>query len=177
MALGGFTVTGTCLVTTGTGSSGASETCGYTESGVDVDYQEFKEPIHTDVSGPNVPHDHQDMGMVATITIPFANVDRTVFQKLFNRGDRTTLGKANTPGLVLGGGAAIGAAGNYYFKLGLAAPFDTPWTFFACTLKPGMRFRMATKFNPWVVTLFAFPYALATATAFKDTDFFNRSSF
>lgn len=167
MAVDGYTIGGVALVYTGTGANSALELVGYTEDGVDVEIIENVEPVMTDLFGPLTPQDFQSMGMVARVTVPFIAVDRTVFNKLTGKGDRTTVGLINTPGITLGNSHA--------FRLGIAAPLDTPWSFTKAIVRPGTRWRTGTKARPWVMEFFAWPYVLYTATTGKDQALWTRT--
>lgn len=168
MAIDGFTVNGPALVSTGTGSVGALETLGYTEGGVDVEITEHTDPVMTDIFGTQIPHDFQDMGMSARITVPLIAIDRTVFLKVIGKGDRTTVGLLNTPGLLKG-------QGGHAFRLGIAAPADSPWSFTKVIVQPGTRLRLATKAYPITMTFFAIPFSAYTVTAGKDTSLWTRT--
>lgn len=167
MAIDGFTVNGTALVSVGTGAAGALETLGYTQDGVDIEITELTEDIITDVMG-RAPQDVQSMGMTARIVVSLIAMDRTVLAKVTGKGDRTTVGALNTPGLVMGNGGHL-------FRVGIASPFDTPWSFSKCFVRPGFGTRLATKANPFRIEFFAIPYAAFTVTAGKDTVLWTRS--
>jgi hypothetical protein len=167
MAIDGFCVNGTALVSVGTGSAGALETLGYTDQGVDIEIEELTNDIITDVMG-MAPQEVQSMGMIARITVPLIAVDRTVLAKITGRGDRTTVGLVNTPGLLLG-------TNSHLFRVGIAAPLDTPWSFSKCFMRPGFGAKLATKANPFRVQFTAIPYAAYTVTSGKDTPLWTRS--
>src|SRR5690348_5025129 len=112
MAVDGYCVNGPALVYTGTGSAGALELLGYTVDGVDIDIVENTSPIMTDLFGPETPQDFQAMGMVARIVCSLIAIDRTVFNKVTGKGDRTAVGEINTPGIVMG-------VGGYAFRVGI----------------------------------------------------------
>ena len=167
MAVDGFVINGVALVYVGTGTLGALELLGYTEAGVDMDVKENKREIMTDLFGDMTPQDFQDMGMVARLVCPMITLDRTVLAKIIGKGDRTTVGLLNTPGI------ALGATG-YTFRVAIGSPFDSPWSFGRCvTLSESVR--LATKANPLRMEFFAFPAASYTATTGKDSPFFTRS--
>lgn len=163
----GYLVNGTSFVYVGTGGAGALELLGYTENGVDQDITENKSEIITDLFGPMTPQDFQDMGMIARIICPFIAIDRSVLAKVMNRGDRTTLGSLNTPGLVLG-------VAGYGFRVAIASTFDSPWSFTKCILR-NTGVRLATKANPMRLEFLAWPYASYLATTGKDTPLWTRS--
>lgn len=168
MAIDGFTVNGTALVYVGTGIGGALELLGYTDQGVQMNVDEHKLEIFSDVFGPRTPHDFQDMGMTARIVAPLIAMDRTVLASITGRGDRTTVGMISTPGLVLG-------SGGYFFRVGIASPADAPWSFSYCLLRPGFNSKLATKANPFNVEFFAWPFKTYTATNGLDGVLWTRS--
>ena len=168
MAIDGFTVNGPALFYTGTGAVGALELLGYTENGVDVRITEHSEPVMTDIFGTQIPHDFQDMGMSAEVRVPLIAMDRTVFLKVIGKGDRTTVGLLNTPGMLKG-------QGGHAFRIGIAAPADSPWSFTKAILRPDTQLRLATKAHPLVLTFFAIPFSAYTVTAGKDTSLWTRT--
>ena len=168
MALDGFTVNGTALVYVGTGAGGAKELLGYTEQGVDMDITENKAEIMTDLYGDKTPQDFQDMGMMARMVIPLISIDRTVLAKVVGRGDRSTYGALNTPGLPLG------SNGGYYFSVGVTAPLDVPWFFPYCLLRTEGQ-RLATKANPFRLEVVAWPFSSFSVTNGKNAVLFTRA--
>lgn len=168
MAVDGYSITGVALCYTGTGGAGALELLGYTEDGVDIDVTENVSPIMTDLFGPETPQDFQSMGMVARITMPLIAFDRTVLNKVTGKGDRTTVGLTNTPGLVMG-------VAGHAFRLGIACPADTPWSFTKAIVRPGFRTRLGTKARPFVMEFFAWPFVTYTATTGKDQSLWTRT--
>ncbi|MBP3954965.1 hypothetical protein J8F10_37400 [Gemmata sp. G18] len=167
MAVDGYCVNGAARVQVGTGSAGALELLGYTDRGVQIDITELKKDIVTDISG-EAPQDVQDMSMTARIVVNLIAMDRAVFKKLQGRGDRTTPGLANTAGLVLG-------AGGYLFRVGIESPFDEPWSFNKCFIRPGYGTTLASAANPFRIEFQAIPWAAATAVTNKDTPLWTRS--
>lgn len=168
MAVDGYMVNGTSFIYVGTGTAGALELLGYTDAGTDMTVNENKGEIFTDLFGPMTPQDFQDFGMTARIIAPLIACDRTVLAKITGKGDRTTVGQINTPGLVLG-------IAGYAFRVAIASPADSPWSFSKCVLRPTFGSKLATKANPFRVEFFAWPYASYTATTGKDTPLWTRS--
>lgn len=165
----GYAVNGTALVYVGTGGAGALELLGYTDFGVDMAVNENKGEIITDLFGPMTPQDFQDFGMTGRISVPLIALDSTVQNKIIDRGDRTTVGLLNTPGLVLG-------VAGYAFRVAIAAPLGiAPWSFSKCVTMPQHGTRLATKANPYRMEFFAWPYVTYTATTGKDVPVFTRS--
>lgn len=174
MAVDTFTCFGAALIYTGTGSAGALELLGYSEQGVDMDITENKEELMTDLLGTKTPQDFQDMGMMALITAPLIAVDNAVLAKVIDKGDRTTYGQINTPGLVLG---QLG----YYFPVAIrsfvtpsSSGYSAPWYFYSCLLRREGT-RLATKANPFRIELIAWPLKSFTATSGKDAPLFARA--
>lgn len=168
MAVDGYMVNGAALVYSYTGVASAAELLGYTDHGTDMDVQENKGEIITDLFGPMTPQDFQDFGMTARIIAPLIASDRTVLAKLTGRGDRTTLGQISTPGLVLG-------VNSHKFRIGIASNFDSPWSFSSCLMRPGWGTRLATKANPFRLEFIAWPYASYTAVTGKDSPLWSRT--
>lgn len=167
MPVDGYTISGAALVYVGTGTAGALELLGYTQGGVDFEVTEEYEPILTDIFGPRVPQDFQNMGMVASINCPLIAMDRTVLAKVTGRGDRTTLGQVSTPGMVMG-------VAGYAFKVAIASSADSPWTFVKCIMRPSFGTKLATKANPFMARFYAWPWATYTVTTGKDQTLWNR---
>ncbi len=168
MGISGFHVNGTALVSVGTGTLGQLEVLGYTDNGARLREIENVSEIITDVFGPMTPHDFQNMGMVAQLSVPLIASDRTVLKKILGKGDRTTAGEISTPGLVIG-------ASGYNFRVAIASPADEPWSFPYCILRPGFNVVLATKANPFVVEFFCWPRATYTVTNAKDQVLWTRS--
>ncbi len=179
MAIDGYTVNGSSLVYTGTGSAGALELLGYTDNGVDIQINKNLSEIFTDIYGPMTPHDLQDMGMTARIVAPFIAIDRTVMTKVLTKGDNSgsgsTQGKLNTAGLPLGAGFPNGVGGaNFLFKVAIASPADVNWQFNYCAVRPTFGTRLATKANPFRLEFLALPWQSYTATTAKDAVLYQR---
>lgn len=168
MAIDGFHVNGTALVSTGTAGGNSLEVCGYTVDGVQVEFTHNVAEIFTDVFGPMTPHDFQDMGEVAVITADFIATDRAVLSRAMNRGDKSSPGLLNTPGLVLG-------AGGYCFPLYIASPADVGWFFYRCLLRPASRVKLGTKASPFTQQFFAFPSATYQTVSGRNAQFYVRS--
>lgn len=156
MAISGYHVNGPALVYTSTGGGGAFQLLGYTDNGVDITIEHHTSPIITDVMGPLVPQDMQEMGLTATIVAPLIASDRTVLSSLMNRANPGT-GNLGLPGLVMGVNLNL-------FKVAIASLFETPWIFQACCTRPRFGTKLATKANPFRMEFFAFPYAPYTTT-------------
>ena len=173
MAIDGFHVNGTALVYIAPYVAGVMQSrqlVGYTDNGVRMRVIENYSDIITDVMGPMTPHDIQNMGMVANITVPLIASDRTVLALIQGRGDRTAVGQVSTPGLVMG-------ANSYQFMVSISSPADSPWNFLYCITRPGFETQLATKANPFTLEFFAWPWSLYTNTAGKDTTLYNRTAF
>jgi hypothetical protein len=170
VAIQGYCVNGPAIVSVKISS--AYVTLGYTQDGVDLRLMQHLEEIITDVFGPRVPQDLQDMMMDAHIGIPFIAIDRTDLITVLNVGDKTTNidGTSNSPGLVLG-------AGGYGQVLGIASQFDSPWFFYQTFVRDDKwRTKLATKANPVNINFYAMPKASYTVTAGMGTQLYSRAS-
>lgn len=78
-------VNGPAAVQVGTGSAGALQHLGFTENGVRISFDAKFEDIHTDISGPMIPHDVQMMGEQAYITLDMNKFDEVVLEHLMVR--------------------------------------------------------------------------------------------
>ena len=166
MAVDGYMINGTAFVYVGTGSGGALELLGYTDQGVEMNVDEFKMEIYTDLYGQRTPQDFQDMGMLARISTPLIACDREVLAKITGRGDRTQVGMTSTPGLVLGQ--------DYSFTVAIASSADVPWRFETCLMSRGFGTRLATKANPFRCDFIAWPFAPYTALTGMDWTLWSR---
>ena len=167
MAIDGYMVNGTAFVYVGTGAGNALQLLGYTDQGVEMSVDEFKEPIMTDLYGNRVPQDYQDMGMSARITVNLIACDRTVLASVIGRGDRSEVGEISQPGLVLG-------MSGYAFGVAIASPADYPWVFYSCLMSKGFGTRLATKANPFRCDFQAWPFSPYTATTGKNATLWTR---
>lgn len=184
-----YAIGGTAFIWVGTkndvGTSVAFSLLGYTEKGVDMRIVENKTEIMTDLFGDKTPQDYQDMGMVGEIVAPLIAYDSAVLASIIGRGDRTTWGSLNTPGLPL-------FQFGYGFPVVIATPLaaaipanlqipttpgfnaGTPWYFYKCLLKTEGQ-RLATKANPFLLELIANPWVPFTATTGRDAPLFTRA--
>lgn len=152
--------------------SGSYVTIGYTQDGVNLHLQQFLEEIMTDVFGTRTPQDFQDMGMMATIDIPFIAIDSTDFLTVLNVGDKTTNtdGTLNTAGLVMG-------AGSYGQILGISAPLGTPWYFGNTFIRDDkIRQKLSSKAMPLQTKFVAIPTTSYTTVTAKASVLYSRSS-
>ena len=182
MSVDTYAITGTAFVSIQVPGGSSFALLGYTESGVDMDITESKEEIMTDLFGTKTPQDFQDMGMMARITIPLIAYDSGVLAQVMNRGDRTTWGSLNTPGIAL---AQSGYGFATYITAPLAAAIPAtgttpgfaaaaPWYFYKCLLRTEAQ-RLATKANPFRLELVAWPWKSYTETTGKNAPLFTRS--
>lgn len=168
MSIDGFMVNGSALLYTGTGGGGALELLGYTDNGVRMRVIENYSDIISDVFGPMTPHDIQQMGMVANISVPLIACDRSVLAKVTGRSNRAAVGQIGTPGLVMG-------VAGYAFRVGIASPADNPWSFPYCITRPGFDTQLATKANPFVLEFFAWPWGSYTVINATNQTLWTRS--
>ena len=164
----GFHVSGTCLVYSGTGPGNALELVGYSDAGVDVQITHNVKEIFTDLFGPMTPHEFQDLGEVAVISVPFIVSYREILKKIQNRGDKSTQGWLNSPGYLLGSSGAS-------FKIGLTAPADEPYLFYNCLWRPDSRVKLGTVAAPFTAQFFAWPFLPYTAVSGRNAPLYARS--
>lgn len=152
------------------GGFAAYSLLGYTDHGVKVRVIRNYSDIITDIFGPMTPHDIQDMGMVANISVPLIASDRTVLNSIQSIGDQTagTAGLLSTPGLVIG-------ASFKNFKVAIASPADSPWIFPYCITRPGFDTELATRANPFTLEFFGWPWRSVTTVAAKDSPLWVRT--
>lgn len=170
MAIDGYMINGSALVYTDVVTPGTFALLGYTDSGVDMNVQQNKNEILTDIFGPMTPQDFQDFGMTARLVCPFIACDRTQLDAVIGVGDAAVLGQLNTPGTVVG-------VEGYKFQIGIESPFDIPWVFKACIVRPGFGTRLAVKANVFRMEFYAWPYASYTVTNGLNTPLFTRGPF
>jgi len=170
MAVNTYAINGCAFVYVQDVGANTYSLLGYTESGVDMDITENKTEIMTDLFGDKTPQDFQDMGMMARLVIPLIAYDSVVLASIINRGDRSTYGSLNTPGLPLG-------QSGYGFAVYITAPLGVaaaPWYFYKCLMKTEGQ-RLATKANPFRLELVAWPWVTYQATTGKNAPLFARS--
>jgi len=148
---------------------------GYTDHGVRMRVIENKSDIITDIYGPMTPHDIQDMGAIANIQVPLIASDRGILAEIMNRGDHSSPGQINTPGLVLGANSFLFNIAITSNSLALEGQVDDPWQFPYCCTRPGFDTTLATRANPFTVEFFAFPWSIYSNTQAFDTTLFSRS--
>lgn len=151
-----------------------------------MDITENKTEIMTDLFGDKTPQDFQDMGMMAQIIIPLIAYDSAVLATIMGRGDRTTWGGLNTPGIPL-------FQSGYGFPVSITCPLAAaipatavapttpafnaapPWYFYKCLLRREGQ-RLATKANPFRLELVACPWVSYVATTGKNAPLFTRAN-
>ncbi len=144
------------------------ERLGFTDNGVDINVQQNKGEIITDVFGPMTPQDFQDFGLTARVVCPFIYTDRAILDQVLAVGDASAIGEMNTPGLVVG-------VNGYTIGVYIEAPFDLPWTFLNCTVRPGFGSRLGVKANVFRLEFQAWPYQPPTVLTGKDAPLYLRS--
>lgn len=168
-SINGYMVNGSAIVYTDVNTPGTYAILGYTDSGVDINVQQNKGEIMTDVMGPMTPQDFQDFGMTARIICPFIATDRTEMDAVISCGDFAgSYGNTSTPGIVVG-------ENGYKFGVYITSAFDYPWTFENCIVRPGFGTKLAVKANVFRFEFFAWPYAPSNQIFGGDIPLFSRS--
>lgn len=168
-----YHVFGAALIQTGTGSAGALEDLGFTESGGDIEITYHEENIMTDVAGPATPAEIQNMGNDAVIRVRMPIVDQTILDKVLSKNDATTPapGTEGTAGTLLG-------TGSYAFRLAIipenTPTSENPWNFKTVKLRSQRRTE-GTKATYAELVFYAWPFLAATATSRKDVVLYTRS--
>ena len=127
-------VPGPVQIFTGTGGAGAYQFLGWSEQETGTRFASRWEDVHSDVSGPMVPHDVQYMGEEAYVSVTLTRYVESVL---------TTM-SARLPGLTPGA-MASGQLGslmlgeNFAVKLLLFCPYSAK-TVFSTTMVPGYVF-------------------------------------
>jgi len=170
MAINGYMVNGPAIVYTDVASPGFLVPLGYTDAGVDINVQQNKGEILTDVMGPMTPQDFQDFGMTARIVCPFIAMDRAIMNQIIDVGDSSIPGATSTPGLVIG-------ENNYKFTVAIASSFDVPWVFKNCLVRPGFGTKLAVKANVFRFEFYAWPYSPSSNTNGRNILLFTRGVF
>ena len=171
MAINGYMVNGSAIVYTDVDTPGSFLPLGYTDSGVDMNVQQNKGEILTDIFGPMTPQDFQDFGMTARLVCPFIAMDRTEMNAVLTLGDSLTSpnGATTTPGLVLG-------EAGYKFGVYIASSFDSPWVFSNAIVRPGFGTRLAVKANVFRMEFYCWPYAPSSALTGAGIQLWSRSA-
>lgn len=124
------------FIFTGTGSAGAYEFLGYTESEVMLSLSGAYEDVFADYGGPRVPVDAQYMNEQASVSMTLLRYDEAVYNHCAARIVGGTAGTAGTNSI----GSLMGAQSLAY-KLFVYAPYSTE-TFFS-TMNKGYVFGFA----------------------------------
>jgi len=162
----GYMVNGSAIVWTDV--TGSWQVLGYTDAGVDMNVQQNKGEILTDVMGPMTPQDFQDFGMTARVVCPFIMTVRAQMDAIIAVGDSFDYGSTNTPGIVIG-------ENDFKFGIYIESSFDAPWTFENCLVRPGFGTKLAVKANVFRFEFYAWPYASSNTFFGGDIPLFNRS--
>ena len=125
---------------------------------------DFKhDDIPVDAWGKGVP-EIQFMLAAVTVSMNLIHYDRAVLDECLrlSMGGATTAGLLPRAGTRMGGGVAIGAAGNNFVSLYIASPVDgKPWFFPAAyIMTPPMRIPLGTEKTIWAVQWRVVPYTV-----------------
>lgn len=131
-------VPGAALIKTGSGSSGALESLGYSINGVEITEEMLSEDVPGDQNGGEggPPIDIQDFGHIARIRMELSVWDFTVAGRLRSKLNGVSQGVSPTPGSLI-------FANSYHFRL-LILPV---------TAGDAMNFLVATPREPHVINL------------------------
>ena len=160
-----YHVNGPCLVSVGAGQDLASSllALGVSQEGIDLQIEEYEEPVRSDMAGPRMAADVQEMGMAATISCALVDYDDAVLTSLRNRCDRL----AGQPGVLKGVGRLAGTSGDL-FRVVLSSA-DKPWRFHFCKLRGApQRTKLSAKVTIWQVTFSAIVFVPAGTNNYSD---------
>ena len=149
---------GGALVRTGTGGAAALESLGIPKDGVKIEITKHDKRVMTDVSGPDMPAELQEMGMSAKIRCTLIAVDLAVALKIKKGASETTEGTTPAIGSFLGG---LGQP--YAFRLLIDSTTDTPYNFLTAKLVSWQE-KKSSQHNEYDVEFFAWAYLAPTAT-------------
>lgn len=171
---GAYHVSGSSLLQVGTGSARALESFGFTDNGVTIRPTTHKRRIISDVNGPEIASEMQDMGTDYEISGRFVIWDSAIFPKIVARGDMTggpIEGKTNTPGILLG-------TGGYDFPLAVVPQSfvtEAPYYFYNCCLINSYPIKVGTEYSLYDLTFYSWPFIIGTALTGKDLTTMKRS--
>lgn len=162
-----YRVSGEAPISVGTGSAGALEVLGVSESGVTIDIVQHEEPIYSDVGGSRSPVDFKRMGEEAVITMRLISWHELIRRKLENRPfiypDTTSF----TPGdgVAVPRGQLLATNGGA-IPLAIGAQFEDPW-YFTTTKVLGQprRVTLGTNQTVWDLRFFAWVYIPGNLTS------------
>lgn len=159
---------GPCYVQTGTGAASALETVGVTVAGAEIELMSYVDFIKSDVGGPHVPVDLQDMAQVAVVRCPLVSYDATVLDKILKRSNSTTVGLAPAAGRIV-------RKNSHSYRLLLASATDNPWNFPCAYSINQFNQRPGTEHQKPQVQWFCWPDVAETALTLLDAVLFNRT--
>jgi hypothetical protein len=162
-----YRVSGEAPISVGTGSAGALETLGVSESGVTIEIIEREEPIYTDVGGAQAPVDFKRMGHEALISLRLISWHELIRRKLESRPFVYPNTTVFTPdeGVAVPRGQLLASNGGA-FSLAVAAQFEDPW-FFPTTKIMGQprRVTLGTNQTVWDLRFYAWVFIPGNLTS------------
>lgn len=161
-------VNGPAIVYVGTGGAGAPERLGYTEDGMRGRRFRFTESLHSDVSGPKMPQEFQELGEAMLFSGRFVVYDPDVLDTIRRRGDKADLGNLNSIGALIG-------TNDYAFDIWVTSTNDRPYHFYTAILYEGEDFNLGTKRTADDIQFYAWGLIDPTADTALDTPLFEYS--
>lgn len=154
MALTYHVTTGGVYLQVGTGAAGALETLGVPEDGIFIDITKHERPIHTDVSGPEVPADIQDFGISAVIRCSLIAYDLAVADRVERAAGQGAGGLLPAMGTLIG-------TDDRSFAVAIASATDEPWNFPTAKVRTYSR-KPSSERNKYDISFFAWGFIPAT---------------
>jgi hypothetical protein len=174
-----YHVHGAARVLTGTGTSEALEPLGFSEDGVTITPRAYMRPVYTDLGGPEVPAEFQNMRQDCDIDVNLIVWDNAVLDKVLAKlaGDATAaaFGVMGTPGRLVGSSGATGGG----FRLAILFPSgstENPFDFPKVTLKDSFPVKVGTVISTWRLKFYAWPFLPGSAVTGKDVVLVDRSA-
>lgn len=131
-----YFINGESLVKVSNQAIGGVQELGLTDSPIQLSFQPHHMDIRVDAMGGQVPPDIQFMSMEARISMSLIHFDLSVLNACISASNAGGgLGTMPRAGSLMGGGVALGAAGNNYITVGITSPVAAnPFKFYACYL-------------------------------------------
>lgn len=139
--------------------------CG--DDGVTVREQVFNRPIHTDVSGAQVPAEQQRFGSIHRISFQLPVWDETILDQVRKHTNAAAVGNMPSMGRLI-------YSNNHHFQLLLQCPQDQPYRWFVCLLDDMQEVNLGTVASAWRLSITAFP-PIGTATTALNVPLYDRT--